>query len=214
MGYQSCQEFLYSVNQIYQIVWQYTPWKYGQFGHSLKKSGHFNEIFITGCTGSCHLTSSCSARDDNFIKITTFPFQCFPSLSMVLGYFIHIWVRSRRCSCLVTWFCYQMIAKPSNKTATPSWPDPYHILKFFQRIITKKIFTPSKVQSLWDGSRSEVYWGQPPAHSGVSYMWQKAGNVVNNIDTQSLLLPVWNYFQESQKYICIFYNFTTLTLCS
>ena len=27
--------------------------------------------------------------------------------------------------CLVTWFCYQMIAKPSNKTATPSWPDSY-----------------------------------------------------------------------------------------
>ena len=35
------------------------------------------------------------------------------------------WVRSRRCSCLVTWFCYQLIAKPGNKTAAPSWPDPY-----------------------------------------------------------------------------------------
>ena len=29
-----------------------------------------------------------------------------------------------RCGCLVTWFCYQMIAKPGNKTAAPSWPDP------------------------------------------------------------------------------------------
>ena len=27
--------------------------------------------------------------------------------------------------CLVTWFCYQLIAKPGNKTATVSWPDPY-----------------------------------------------------------------------------------------
>ena len=36
-----------------------------------------------------------------------------------------IWVRSWRCGCLVTWFCYQMIAKPGNKTATRSWPDPY-----------------------------------------------------------------------------------------
>ena len=27
--------------------------------------------------------------------------------------------------CLVTWFCYQMIAKPGNKTATPLWPDLY-----------------------------------------------------------------------------------------
>ena len=30
---------------------------------------------------------------------------------------------SRRC--LVTWFCYQLIAKLGNKTATVSWPDPY-----------------------------------------------------------------------------------------
>ena len=36
-----------------------------------------------------------------------------------------IWVRSRRCGCLVTWFCYQLIAKPGNMTAAPSWPDPY-----------------------------------------------------------------------------------------
>ena len=36
-----------------------------------------------------------------------------------------IWVRSRSCGRLVTWFCYQMIAKPSNKTATHSWSDPY-----------------------------------------------------------------------------------------
>ena len=36
-----------------------------------------------------------------------------------------IWVRSRNCSCLVTWFCYQLIAKPGNKTATAPWPDPY-----------------------------------------------------------------------------------------
>ena len=32
-----------------------------------------------------------------------------------------IWVRSRKCRCLVPWFCYQVIAKPNNKTAAPSW---------------------------------------------------------------------------------------------
>ena len=37
----------------------------------------------------------------------------------------NIWVKSRNCGCLVTWFCYQLIAKPGNKTATVSWPDPY-----------------------------------------------------------------------------------------
>ena len=28
-----------------------------------------------------------------------------------------IWVRSWNCGCRVTWFCYQLIAKPGNKTA-------------------------------------------------------------------------------------------------
>ena len=41
------------------------------------------------------------------------------------GYWKCIWVRSRNCGCLVTWFCYQLIAKPGKKTATVSWPDPY-----------------------------------------------------------------------------------------
>ena len=42
-----------------------------------------------------------------------------------MHHFIIIWVKSRNCGCLVTWFCYQLIAKPGNKTATVSWPDPY-----------------------------------------------------------------------------------------
>ena len=36
-----------------------------------------------------------------------------------------IWVGSWRCVSLVTWFCYQLIAKPGNKTAAPPWNDPY-----------------------------------------------------------------------------------------
>ena len=34
------------------------------------------------------------------------------------------WVRSQNCGCLVTWFCYQLIAKPGNETAAVPWPDP------------------------------------------------------------------------------------------
>ena len=45
-------------------------------------------------------------------------------------YEICIWVRSRNCGCLVTWFCYQLIAKPGNKTATVPWPDPYGVVVF------------------------------------------------------------------------------------
>ena len=36
-----------------------------------------------------------------------------------------IWVKSRNCGCLVTWFCYQLIAKPGNKTAEVPWLDPF-----------------------------------------------------------------------------------------
>ena len=36
-----------------------------------------------------------------------------------------IWVRSWNCGCLVTRFCYQLTAKPGNKTAAVPWPDPY-----------------------------------------------------------------------------------------
>ena len=39
-----------------------------------------------------------------------------------------IWVRSRNYGCLVTWFCYQLIAKPGDKAAAVSWPDPYIFL--------------------------------------------------------------------------------------
>ena len=33
------------------------------------------------------------------------------------------WVRSWNCDCLVTWFCYQLIAKPGNKTVAVPWHD-------------------------------------------------------------------------------------------
>ena len=31
------------------------------------------------------------------------------------------------CGCLITWFCYQLIAKPGNKTAASPWHHPYYI---------------------------------------------------------------------------------------
>ena len=44
--------------------------------------------------------------------------ECFPMHSHI------IWVRSWNCGCLIAWFCYQLIAKPGNKTAAVSvtWP--------------------------------------------------------------------------------------------
>ena len=57
-----------------------------------------------------------------------------------------IWVRSRRYSCLVTWFCDHLTAKPGNKTAAPSWPNPCGLvllglneLKFFSASFGKTV---------------------------------------------------------------------------
>ena len=61
-----------------------------------------------------HYQYVCAKYDNN-------PSNAF--LDIAFAWFI--WVRSRNCGCLVTWFCYQLIAKPGNKTASVSWPDPY-----------------------------------------------------------------------------------------
>ena len=52
---------------------------------------------------------------------------------------MNIWVRSWRCGCPVTWFCYHLIAKPGNKTAAPSRPDPY----------IEKTHVPSPIASMF-----------------------------------------------------------------
>ena len=56
-----------------------------------------------------------------------------------------IWVKSWNCGCLVTWFCYQLIAKPGNKTAAVLWLDPYCIYKCFVFLVVGGYigFTPS-----------------------------------------------------------------------
>ena len=58
--------------------------------------------------------------------IYSYPTLMHTSVFHVKGHYRFIWVRSRNCGCLVTWFCYQLIAKPGNKTATVLWPDPYY----------------------------------------------------------------------------------------
>ena len=59
---------------------------------------------------------------------------------------ICIWVRSPNCSCLVIWFCYQLIAKPGNKTAEVSWPDSYtvHPIRFIICHIGCAVYTDMK----------------------------------------------------------------------
>ena len=56
------------------------------------------------------------------------------SISMLRVDIKWIWIRSGRCGCLVTWFCYHLIAKPGHKTASLSWPDLYIFFHLFFRI--------------------------------------------------------------------------------
>ena len=55
---------------------------------------------------------------------------------------ICIWVRSWNCGCLVTWFCYLLIAKPGNKTAEVSWPDPYTAPIYSPACVSKYFVNP------------------------------------------------------------------------
>ena len=65
-------------------------------------------------------TTDLNKKKLSFDKISPRDFYFFLSFQSVL---VYIWVTSRNCGCLVTCFCYQLIAKPGNKTATVSWPD-------------------------------------------------------------------------------------------
>ena len=80
---------------------------------------------------------------------------------------IYIWVRSRNWGCLVTWFCYQLIAKPGNKTAAVPWPDPYVVWKihisFFLSCTCRSPVTSSRNIIRSSASQwplSSVSWGE------------------------------------------------------
>ena len=80
---------------------------------------------------SAHLTLVVLIFSDNNMKLYKFVFYIIlqhPDVTWFWNYLprnIRIWVRSLNCGCLVTWFCYQLIAKPGNKTTPPQWPDSY-----------------------------------------------------------------------------------------
>ena len=84
-----------------------------------------------------------------------------------------IWVRSRNCGCLVTWFCYQLIAKPGNKTATVSWPDPY----IPSNIVVSMMLCCSRIRpGLWPDSSCVLAAGdQWSLQGGVcsGWLWRK-----------------------------------------
>ena len=68
----------------------------------------------------------------------------------------YIWVKSRNCGCLVTWFCYQLIAKPGNKTAAVPWPDPYVYNATSSFTVSHK--KPTDIYCYLSSSKSYLIW--------------------------------------------------------
>ena len=65
------------------------------------------------------------------------------------------WVRSQRCGCLVTQFCYiSWKQMPCNKTTTPSWPDPFSLIKIVALLI--QILLKRVPKHPYDNKRSLV----------------------------------------------------------
>ena len=60
-----------------------------------------------------------------------------------------MWVRSRNCGCLVTWFCYQLIAKPGNKTAPVPWLDPCNDTNKDSAVYDQTFLSPDEVDDEW-----------------------------------------------------------------
>ena len=69
-----------------------------------------------------------------------------------------IWVGSCGCGCLTTCFCYLMIAKPGNKTAALSGPEPYIHIGINEEVNTKLYLYCLEAVSSW----STIY-----CHSGL-----------------------------------------------
>ena len=59
---------------------QRASWIFLLQGTLKRKSHHFDDIFATGCTGSCRSTTSSAASDENFIKIAALSFEWRTSL--------------------------------------------------------------------------------------------------------------------------------------
>ena len=67
-------------------------------------------------------------------------------MQAIYYYALCIWVRSRNCGHLVTWFCYQLIAKPGNKTAAVPWPDPFNFLHLYYFVLVYHLIRCIKKQ--------------------------------------------------------------------
>ena len=105
-----------------------------------------------------------------------------------------IWVRSWRCACLVTWFCYQMIAKPGNKTGPPAWPDPGTC------ILISKVWLWAFLYHDFQAIRCVLHTFTISMHSFNTLRLRQNGyNFADNIFFKSMWMKLhWNLFPRVQ----------------
>ena len=97
-------------------------------------------------------------------------------------------VRSQMCTCLVTWFCYQMIAKPGNKTGAPTWLT--HMALSYRWWLGIHINAP--------GTQFFGPWWVLGTHNGGSLL--KSLLVIAHHGHMVILYPQWEFLFESWGY--------------
>ena len=140
--------------------------------HNGQWCGKFFHVETSSCNlNSCHLHMDLippNVEPNIAITVATdvlAPNSVMPSASTVLSTKLDILVRLQKCSCLVTWFCYQMITKPGNKTAALSWPNPYMIQSYYQWLWVMFSWADNIIQNTCQnfvryGDTSSIKWRQ------------------------------------------------------
>ena len=127
------------------------------------------------------------------------------------------WVRSRNCVWLVTWFCYQLIAKPGNKTDTVSWPDPDVVSTHKCGWVTQNenqtimllIFTFSLRYSLWHQKVPQLHLWNITVQCTWRYLMDEINWIHINVWGKDICgHMVWNNNVERQVNIIMAVQFS------
>ena len=100
------------------------------------------------------------------------PFVNLPLIQKMMGIYkgmieqnlqpyMHKWIRSWSWGYLVTWFCYQLIAKPGNNIATPPWPEPYiytYICVCVYLLADLPLTSKTKMATVTLGNKLKINW--------------------------------------------------------
>ena len=100
--------------------------------------------------------------------------------------------------CLVSWFGYQSITKPGNKTVAPSWPDLYHIFQTNECFQKEQITSKTKWKSI--SITGSMIADNVLRGNSVQYISMKdaqcyfafcCANIIILVDSSYLLYLIW-----------------------